>query len=142
MTISARNNIRLLLIFLSFIILVFALFSYISAKIEASYLLLPQNLAEMERSHSIFFSYSSQSVASSALIFSLVSFAFSIYVYFAFRKIQVSEIFFLEIFLFSINWEAIRLLLPLFNFSPLIMPSLSSISRILYFFAFFYIFNA
>ena len=141
MTISSRNKIRLLFILFSFIILIFAFFSYISAKIGASYFFLPENLAEMERSHSIFFSYSSQSVASSALIFSLLSFTFSIYVYFAFRKIQVSEIFFLEIFLFSINWEAIRLLLPLFNFSPLIMPSLSSISRILYFFRFLSLFS-
>ena len=141
MTISARNKVRLLFILVSFVVVVFALFSYISARVRASYLLLPQNLVELERSHSFFFSYSSQSVATSALLFSLISFAFSIYIYFAFRKIQVSEIFFLEIFLFSINWEVARLLLPLFSFSPLIMPSLSSISRILYFFRFLSLFS-
>jgi len=85
--------------------------------------------------------YSPIAVSTAVLLFSITSFASLLYTYFAFRKLQSTEIVFFELFLFSLSWEALRLLLPYFSFSSIIVAELSSISRLLYFFRFMALFS-
>ena len=139
MTIQTRNRMRLLFLCFSSLIVLFAVFSYLFAFIKEAYISLPENmLYSTSRSH---LAYSPIAVSTVALAFSVASFAFALYVYFAFKKIQSDEIFFFEVFLFSISWEALRLLPPLFLFSSGILVELASISRILYFFRFLALFS-
>lgn len=141
MTITARSRLRLLFLFFSFLIFSFAVFSYVFSQVISSYSKLPENLSNLAGSTSSFFSYNPLSVAMVVLLFSLVSFVFIVYVHFAFRKIQSTEMFFFEVFLFSISFESLRLLIPLYSFSSFILVELSAISRLLYFFRFLGIFS-
>ena len=141
MTITARSRLRLLFLFFSFLIFSFAVFSYVFSQVISSYSKLPENLSNLAAGTSSFFSYNPLSVAMVVLLFSLVSFVFIVYVHFAFRKIQSTEMFFFEVFLFSISFESLRLLIPLYSFSSFILVELSAISRLLYFFRFLGIFS-
>ncbi|MGP1439063.1 MAG: hypothetical protein ACTTKH_08340 [Treponema sp.] len=129
--------------FLIFSVLIssFAGFSYIFSWTISSYIQIPDYLYLLSKGSSSFFAYNPLAVATVVLLFSIVSFVFIIYIHFAFRKIQSTEMFFFEAFLFSINFEALRLLVPLYSFSSLILIELSTISRFLYFFRFFGIFS-
>lgn len=141
MTITARSRLRLLFLFFSVLIFSFAVFSYVFSQVISSYSKLPENLSNLAAGTSSFFSYNPLSVAMVVLLFSLVSFVFIVYVHFAFRKIQSTEMFFFEVFLFSISFESLRLLIPLYSFSSFILVELSAISRLLYFFRFLGIFS-
>lgn len=142
MTVKARNNIRLLFLIVSFFVFAFAIVAYVFPLINASYssLHLPKNLISLLEEGSYLFSYSPLSVSTVVLFLCTLSFASQVYVYFAFRKIQSVEMFFFEVFLFSLSWEALRLFPPLFSFSSVIMVELSYLSRFLYFFRFLSIF--
>lgn len=141
MTITARSRLRLLFLLFSILISSFAIFSYVFSQVISSYSQLPENLSSITRGVSSFFSYNPLSVSTVALLFSVVSFVFIVYIHFGFRKIQSTEMFFFEVFLFSISFEALRLLVPLYLFSSTILVELSSISRLLYFFRFVGIFS-
>lgn len=141
MTITARSRLRLLFLFFSVLISSFAVFSYIFSQVISSYSQIPDYLSSLARIGTSFFSYNPLAVATVVLLFSLVSFLFITYIHFAFRKIQSTEMFFFEAFLFSINFETLRLLVPLYSFSSSILIELSAISRSLYFFRFLGIFS-
>lgn len=142
MTIKARNNIRLLFLIVSFFIFAFAVMVYIFSLINASYssLYLPKNLVSLLGNADYVFSYSPLSVSTVILFFCTLSFASQVYIYFAFRKIQSVEMVFFEVFLFSLSFEALRLLPLLFSFSSSIMIELSYLAKLLYFFRFLSIF--
>lgn len=143
MTIKARNNVRLVFLIISFFIFTFAIVAYVFSLISASYSpsYLPKNLISLLEDSSYFFSYSPVSVSTVVLFFCTLSFISQVYVYFAFRKIQSVEMTFFEVFLFSLSWEVLRLLPPLFSFSSVIVVELSYLSRLLYFFRFLSVFS-
>lgn len=141
MTITTRSKIKLFSLCLAFLVASFAIFSYVVSLISHSYLALPQNILEFSVNSLFMLRYSPLAVSTVILLFSISSFLSLFYTYFAFRKIQSTEMFFFELFLFSLNWEALRLLVPYFAFSPVIMAELSSISRFLYFFRFMALFS-
>jgi putative membrane protein len=141
MTITSRSRLRLLFLVFSIFIFSFAVFSFVFSQAISSYSRLPENLSILVKGTSTFFSYRPLSVATSVFLFSIISFIFIVYIHFAFRKIQSTEMFFFEMFLFSISFEVLRLLVPLYLFSPLILIELSAISRLLYFFRFLGVFS-
>ena len=143
MTIKARNNVRLVFLIISFFIFTFAIVAYVFSLISASYSpsYLPKNLISLLEDSSYLFSYSPVSVSTVVLFFCTLSFISQVYVYFAFRKIQSVEMTFFEVFLFSLSWEVLRLLPPLFSFSSVIVVELSYLSRLLYFFRFLSVFS-
>lgn len=141
MTITARSKLRLLFLLFSILLFSYSIFSYLFCQFISSYSQLPENLSSLMRGSSFLFSYTPRSVATAILLFSVVSCFFIVYVHFAFRKIQSTEMFFFEVFLFSIGFEALRLLVPIYSFSSLVIVELSSISRLLYFFRFLSIFS-
>ena len=141
MTITARSRLRLLFLLFSVLIFSYSVFAYLFSQFISSYSQIPDNLSSLIRTSSFLFSYDPLSVATTVLLFSVVSFVFIVYIHFAFRKIQSTEMFFFEVFLFSIGFEALRLLIPLYSFSSTILVELSSISRLLYFFRFLSLFS-
>ena len=141
MTITARSRLRLLFLLFSILISCMSVFSYVFSQLFSNYSQIPEYLSTLVNENMSFFSYSPLSVATVALLFSIISFLSITYIHFAFRKIQSTEMFFFEVFLFSINFESLRLLVPLYSFSSFILIELSAISRSLYFFRFLGIFS-
>lgn len=141
MTITARSRLRLLFLFFSTLIFSFAVFSFVFSQVISSYSQIPDYLSALMRESSFFFSYNPLSVATVVVLFSLVSFSSIVYIHFAFRKIQSTEMFFFEVFLFSLSFESLRLLVPLYSFSSIVLVELSSISRLLYLFRFLSLFS-
>ena len=145
MTIVARNKMKLLTLSVSLSLAIFALFSYVYSLLSHAYVVPLEWLLQFVEVPSVYsrftLEYSPLAVSTVALFFAITSSVSLIYTYFAFRKIQSTEIVFFELFLFSLSWEALRLLVPYFGFSSIIMAELSSISRLLYFFKFMSIFS-
>lgn len=145
MTITVRSKLKLLSLLTSLLLFSFALFSYIVSFVSHSFVMPPERLLVLGLNLSFYshlsLQYSPVAVSTVVLLFSLTSFLSLLYTYFTFRKIQSTEIVFFELFLFSLGWEALRLLVPYFAFSSIIMADLSSISRLLYFFRFMAVFS-
>jgi len=145
MTITVRSKLKLLSLLVSLLLSSFAVFSFLMLLISRSYIIPSESLLLFGDPPSFYSSfnlqYSPLAVFSVAFIFSITSFFSLLYTYFAFRKLQSTEIVFFELFLLSLSWEALRLLVPYFAFSSIIMAELSSISRLLYFFRFMALFS-
>lgn len=145
MTVTVRSKLKLLSLLLSLLLASFAVFSFLMSFFSHSYIASPERLLAFGLTPSFYshlnLEYSPLAVSTVVLTFSITAFGSLLYTYFAFRKIQSTEIIFFELFLFSLSWESLRLLLPYFAFSPIIVAELSSISRLLYFFRFMALFS-
>lgn len=145
MTVTARSKVKVLSLLASLLLSSFAIFSFLISLLSYSYILSPESLLAFSMNFGLYsyvsLQYTPLAVSISVLVFSITSLISLIYTYFAFRKLQSTEIIFFELFLFSLSWEALRLLIPYFSFSSIIMAELSSISRLLYFFRFMSLFS-
>jgi len=65
---------------------------------------------------------------------SIYSLVLLIYIYFTFKKTHALEISFFTAFIFSMGFESLRLLFPVYNFSSLVFENTAFISRFVYFF--------
>lgn len=136
MTIAGRNKLRILGILISLAVFIFAAVSCAIILFGDNLNFLPEYLKKADTESLRIIGYSPRAVCVSIFSFSFLSLFFLCYIYFIFKKIHAVEISFFRIFIFSFAFEAIRLVIPFYDFSGLILVELTGISRAVYFFRF------
>ena len=146
MTIAVRNKTRLAVISIAaliFFISALSVFSILQAGKLNSYkgLNLSKNFESILSAsipeflqNSQFMKYSTAAVCFSIFACSGFSLIVLIYIYFTFKKTHAIEISFFIAFIFSIEFESLRLIFPLYTFSSIVLENIASISRLIYFF--------
>lgn len=146
MTIAERNRTRLIIVFLMGIILLVSAFVFFSILTSDRSILvdgLSQKIQKETAQNSlitIFLAkipltkYNIVVALTSILFCPIFAFFLLLYTYFTFKKTQAIEISFFVFYLFSIGFEAVRLISPYYSFSNYVFESMTYISRIVYFF--------
>ena len=131
MTIAERNRLRLGSIIIMFLIFSFAFVASLAVFLMGNFETRTSETANVLLKFAIT-AYSQRAVCLSILIFPFFSLVILSYIYFSFKKTHAIEISFFVVYLFSLGFETLRLVFPIYPSVIVDSESIAYISRLVY----------